>query len=369
MLVGMLLVMPPAVTPGLIVSLCVVLCSGLLFASSLASGRAVQVAVSTNHHENSTASLTLSVDGRAACKIALAEQESWDEREACVFELPPDAREIGVTGEFTLLSAGGPPTRGSRRWRIVDIAPLIRPLRDTSRPFGQRILAFLEAREAFEKAHPALSGHVEVETSAGATAEAIKAAAARLKFPLPPEHVSLLRAAGDLKINFSSDEAFAVSADSLRPASQQIVDMWELSAKVRKTMKPSTIALLDASTMLYVWNDQSYGYSGVIYEPSRPGRPSACGAQGAFHRINADLINDPVLWKNNDAKKTCASYAQVMVGVLLSDLLHGWEEQAPEVVLIDRGAPSPSSSHLLLRYAPHEDLFPFEIAPLWHRFE
>jgi hypothetical protein len=360
--------MTPAMTPGLIVSLCAVLGSGLLLGSSLSSGRAVKVAVSTNHHEHSTASLTLSVDGRSVCKIALAEQESWDEREACAFELPPTAREIAVSGEFAYVGSDRPPpTRGNRRWKIVDIAPLMSPLRDTSRPFGQRIRAFLQAKKAFEKAHPALSGNVEIETSTGATLEAVKAAEARLKFPLPPEHVSFLREIGRLTVGSRGDESFSVSAESLQRASRQIIDIWELPAGVRKRLKPSTIALLEASTMLYTWNDHSYGYSALLYEPSLPGRPSACGQQAAFHRLNADMINDPVPWKNSDEKKTCPSYTQVIVPVLLSDLLNGWEEQGPELVLIDRSAPN--TSHLLLRYAPHEDLFPFEVSPLWHKFE
>jgi hypothetical protein len=79
------------------------------------------------------------------------------------------------------------------------------------------------------------------------------------------------------------------------------------------------------------------------------------------------MINEPVLWKNSDEKKTCASYTQVMVPVFLSDLLNGWEDQGPELALIDRSAPN--TAQLILRYAPHEDLFPFEVSPLWHRFE
>jgi hypothetical protein len=364
MLACMSLVMAPGVTVS--VSVCAVFCSSLLVGSLLAAGRAVRVAVSTNHHQNSTASLTLSVDGRSVCKIALAEQESFVEREACAFELPPTAREITVSGELSYVSSGGPPTRGSRRWRIVDIAPLVSPLRDTSRPFGQRIRAFLDAKQAFEKAHPALKDNVELETSTGATSKAIEAAEARLKFPLPPEHVSFLREIGGLKVSSGSDESSLVPAAELQRASRQITDIWELPAEARKTMKPSTIALFEASTMLYSWSDHSYGPGALVYEPALPGRPSACGQQGAFYRVASDMMNEAVLSKDHDGK-TCQSYDEVMVRLLLSDLLKGWEEQAPDLALIDRSAPN--TVQLLLRHAPHEDLFPFELAPLWDRFE
>jgi hypothetical protein len=333
----------------------------------MSSAQATKVAVSMTHHAHYTASLTLSVDRSAVCKIALAEQQdSQQEREVCVFELPATAREIALSGEFAHVQSEHPPTRGSRRFRIVDIAPVIRPLRDTSRPFGQRVRAFLQAKEALEKAHPALMDNVELETSEREKPEAVKAAEARLKFPLPPEHVSFLREFGGLTVRDRSDEASTVSAGGLDRASRQIIDIWEMSAKARKALTPSTIALLEASTMLYSWNDHGYGYSAIIYEPTLPGRPSACGQQPAYHRISADSMNEPLLLTKRDGK-TCQTYTEVMALMFVNHILAGWEEQDPEIALIDRSAPA--TLQLFLEHAPHEDLFPLALQPLWHKFE
>jgi hypothetical protein len=183
---------------------CAVCCSSVLLASPLSSAAAVKVVVSMNHHQHYTASLTLSVDRRAVCQIALVEQQTSQERDVCAFELPPAAREVEVSGQFAHLRSDQPPTRGSRRWRIVDLAPVVSPLRDTSRPFGQRTRAFLRAKEALEKVHSALTDNVDVETATGETMDAVKAAEARLQFPLPPEHVSFLREIGRLTVDESS---------------------------------------------------------------------------------------------------------------------------------------------------------------------
>jgi hypothetical protein len=226
--------------------------------------------------------------------------------------------------------------------------------------------AFLQAKQALEKAHPALMDNVELEISKGETLEAVKAAEARLKFALPPEHVSFLRELGRLTVRERADESSTVSAGGLNRASRQIIDIWEMSDKDRKTLKPATIALLEASTMLYSWLDHSYGYSAVLYEPALPGRPSACGQQPAYHRLYADMLNEPILFRKKDGK-TCETYAEVMAPIFVQDILARWEEQDQEIALIDRSAPR--TLQMFLQFAPHEDLFPLALQPLWHAFE
>jgi hypothetical protein len=252
--------------------------------------------------------------------------------------------------------------RGSRTYRLVDLAPVVSTLRDDSRSFGQRVRAFVGATDAVKKTYPELGLSLSFEAGKGETAETVKAAEARLGFALPPEHVSFFREAGTLAIG----DSFMMRAKRLDRAYQQIIDGWGTSAALLKqALTPSTAALLQASTILYT--EVGDGYAALLYEPALPGRPSACGEQPAFHWLHQDEIDKPRLLTRGDGR-TCRSYREVMTWLFMTQGLSGIEDEDHRLAFVDRSAPA--TLRLELRYQHWEEgEFPFVLSPVWDAVE
>ena len=107
---------------------------------------------------------------------------------------------------------------GNQKFKILNIAPIMQTLRDTSRPFGQRLLDFKKAMLAFDKHYPEseamYSPSTFLEFGEGVPDSMIKATEQRLGFSLPTEHVDLLR-----KMNyFSTGDSGSDSAERITTA-------------------------------------------------------------------------------------------------------------------------------------------------------
>jgi hypothetical protein len=348
-------------TSGLAVVI-VLVCAALLMASGTMPPTAVATAVRMEHYEDHTATLTLAVDGRDTCRIALTAQKTYQVRDVCSFELPPTARDIQISGEYAFTrSRKREHVRGSRRFQIVDLAPVVSPLRDASRPFGQRVRAFVSATKTLTQSYPAFKHALEVEPGTSETAEAVAAAQSRLGFALPPEHVSLLREIDGLRIN----DSFMMRARYVNRAYQQMIDVWGSSAaSLNEALDPSTLALLKASTILYT--EVGDGYGALLYEPAVPGRPSACGQQPAFHWLHQDDINEPKVLRRA-AGKTCRAYEDTMLWLFMTQALSRLEDEDQSLALIDRSTPSTLRLQLFFRPDPTEEdgQFPFALLPVW----
>lgn len=335
--------------------------SASVSASAPATARAV---IEYIHHERYTANLTLSIDSQPACTIALQEQPTkWVTRE-CAIDLPASAREFVLSGEFAFTDkVRRSRARGTQRWRIVDLAPVVGPLRDASRPFGQRVRDFVRAKSALEKTHPTLADDVSVEPAAAAeSADAIKAAESRLGFPLPPEHVSLLRDVGAMEI----DDSSFMAASTLNRADRQMLTEWGTPAEAMKELSSEMMTVLRASTMLYT--EVGDGLGALLYEPALPSRPSGCGRQPAYYWIHQEGTGpSPERLMRADGK-TCASYTEAVIWLLAQQVFALWEdEEDPHLVLVDRSAPT--ALRFLLSHRYERNIFSFDLDPRWDAYE
>jgi hypothetical protein len=79
----------------------------------------------------------------------------WSGRDvllSCALTMAPDVTTITLTGEFSS-DSGKRMQKGTMRWRVVDMTPFLGPLRDRTRPPGDRVRDFLRQKAAFETRH------------------------------------------------------------------------------------------------------------------------------------------------------------------------------------------------------------------------
>jgi hypothetical protein len=269
---------------------------------------------------------------------------------------------VVLSGEFAFNDAHRRGrARGTQRWQVVDMSAVVGPLRETARPFGQRVREFMRAKAALEKTYPKFAEATQIQPGTPDPADAIKAAETRLGFPLPPEHVDLLRDVGAFEV----DDSGIMDAGRLDRAYQQMLDDWGTPKSAMAELNAKTAALLRATTMLYT--EAGDGLAALLYEPALPGRPSACGQQPAFYWIHQEYGNEPTLLTRSDGK-TCRSYAEAMIWLLAQQVLYSWDDQDEGILLVDRGAPGPLHFELVHGFGPR-GFADFTLQPRWNALE
>jgi hypothetical protein len=257
---------------------------------------------------------------------------TWTGRDGpvtCRIDLDEDVTEITLIGSVARRGQVG--RSGTMRWRIVDFASILRPLRDSTRPFGARMRAAIKEAQRFEQHYQELFDlAVSPMTPAEpATALEVVQAEERLAYALPLEHHSLLTTVGALAVG---DSAFVAAAD-IKSTLGAMIEDWETpKARLERVLEPQSKALYSASTLLYT--SAGDGYGGLIYRPSGE---AACGGNPAFYWIQQDGINRPRLLRTRDG--ACKDYAAAIRWLIVQESLTLLEDSDPDVVVVDRSSP------------------------------
>jgi hypothetical protein len=330
------------------------------FPTALATAAAPpSVVIEVLHAEERSGTVTLGVDGAPPCVIVL--KGDGKSREACTFALPATAKEIRLTGEvkWKHWQKGRQVSKGTQSWRILDIGPMVAPLRDASRPFGARMKALLAARPAFEKG---AGGLIEespslVEAGEKATAAAVAAAEKRLGYTLPSEYASLVVESGVTQLGDSHFER----PEKLSSAFDQMVTQWETPrARLEKVLSERTKALYRSGTILFT--EVGDGLGGLLY---RPGPVSDCGGKAAFYGMHQDGIDAPEILRARDG--SCRTFLQAMLWVFSEQLFQQYDDTGDVGIVIDESSPVP------FRLTLHQDGDTpgpgFRLHPDWPRYE
>jgi hypothetical protein len=276
--------------------------------------------------------LTLRIGDGAPCVIPASEPST-----RCVLDIPIGADTLRIEGELQQIGSNKRPqrARGSKTLRLLDLGPLFAPLRDETRPFGERLRAFVAAKAALDARLPdSSSGTVEIDTAIRATDAQIRAAEQRLGYRLPREHVALLEH-GQLNIDDSSTE----EAADIKTTWDAMIRNWGTPADILAgETKPATKAVFRATTLLYT--EVGDGLGGLLFHPASP----ACQGGPGFYFVHQDDINDPLLLKHEDG--ACHSYADAMRWLLMTQALVGYQDSDDNLVIIDRASPVPARMRL-----------------------
>lgn len=262
----------------------------------------------------------------------------WSGRDvplSCALTLASDVTAITLTGEFSA-DGGKRMQKGTMRWQVVDIGPFLRPLRDRTRPMGDRVRDFLKQKAAFEARHASVLEAFYLSNAMPDPASEIAAAEKRLGFPLPGEHRHLLATVGGLELG---DSSMTRAADIKRSYAAMIEDWETPKVELDKALTKSTRALLDATTLLYT--EVGDGYGGLLYRPV--GEPK-CADGPAFYWIHQDEINEPELLQR--ASGGCVDYTSAIIFTIAQDGLVEYDSSEPNVVVVDRSAPEPQKLEL-----------------------
>lgn len=320
------------------------LCVSTLSAATLPAA-AQSVLIRTYDRSDYKGSLALSVDGGTPCRFQL---EGKDQYRECTLELPREAQTIQLQGDFSWkhYQRGKQKAKGTQRWQIVDLGPMVSTLRDSGKPFGRRLHDFRAAKEEFERKNKALvesSGFLDFGLGQPAPAAAVKAAEKRLGFALPAEYTSLLLEAGKMTLGDSA----TTGPEEMRNAYDFMIEVWETPREdLAASVSPGTATLLKGSAPLFT--EVGDGLGALLYHP----KAEACGGQPGYYWIHQDSM-EPDLLKNRDGK--CQSFTESMVWLVSWLGLAEYEDSGLDVVLVDRGA---SSWTLGLG---HDDGFKFEL--------
>lgn len=289
---------------------------------------------------------SLSAGGRP-CQLA------WTGREtarSCAFTVAPGATEIAMTGEY---ARDERPARGTMRWRVIDMGPMLAPLRDPTRPMGDRFRAFQEEKAAFEARYASVLEGFDLSVRQPDAAAAIAGAEKRLGFALPGEHRHLLSTVGPFDVG---DSSMTPAAD-IKRSYNAMIDDWETpKATLDREISAATRALLESTALLYT--QVGDGLGALLYRPSGE---SACGSGPAYYRIHQDEIDEPVLLQRSDG--ACVDYAGALIATIAEDGLQRYEDTGPGVVVIDRSAPAPQ--RVLLSHAGVDRGFEFDLRLDW----
>ena len=102
---------------------------GIMQAASASSPLPVFTLALVNPSDYRGSVLTLRAVNGAPCSIPAS-----DAAKACAIDVPPDAETLTVEGELLQLDGRRQPgVRGSKTLRLLDLGPLLGPLRDWSR--------------------------------------------------------------------------------------------------------------------------------------------------------------------------------------------------------------------------------------------
>ncbi len=335
-------------------SLIVVLCAGAI-ATAADHGSAT---IKAYDREGCQAELKLSVDGREFGRVQFTGTDK--SRDVAQIDWPPAPKVVTVAGTFqwTHDRLGKPRTSGVFSCRVIDLAELTRTLRDSSKPFGERLLNFQRACEAFVKKHPEFGedGSFELLSVQKTSLADISAAEKRLGYQLPTEHVSLLQSFGA----FTIDDSYVVPAPQLKNAFEQMAVDWETPHASLNRLPASSQKFYRSSVLLFT--EVGDGLGGLAY---RPGTTEFCEGQPTFHWTHQDSIDEPRLLKNHDGK--CKNYSDAMIWLLAQQALQRLESAGLDVIFIDSSSKTRLPYVLESRMNPR--MFSFELRLDWERFE
>ncbi len=327
-------------------------------------------------NEHTQANLNLTVGGINVYHILLEKGEKDQGKYVTyTFDLQKDARELNLSGTYEHYDSKHQSVSGSQNFKIIDIAPIMQTLRDTSRPFGQRLLDFKKAMLTFDQNYPKSEAMYSPSTflkfGKGVSNSMIKAAEQRLGFNLPTEYVNLLR-----KMNY-----FACGDSGSDPA-EKITNAYNWGDLEGCNIDANTIAFFKSSVVLYT--DVGDGVGGLLYQLGT----SECGKQGAYYWLYQGQY-DPILLKNSDG--SCKNYTEAMIWLLANQLFsdseyfyHAFHNagENTHVLLVDHSTPStlildltfPSLRPLPNDNFTHEEAldwlgFQFDLEIAWDKFE
>lgn len=265
---------------------------GIVMAMSLSpiSAGGSPIEVQMFDHKSSSGRIELRLDGEPVHTFLLRGLDaysnspvlSWDANAA-----------IAGGGDYSKKKAWfSRPERGEQKWTVLDVAPLVIPLRDTHRSMTDRVSTFLRAKEEFDRKHSDIfDSPVSIEIEDKESAEAIRNAEKRLGFSLPPEHKDLLQNFGIVII---ADSHF-MKAESLFNSFDQMVQVWETPKESLLELSKDIQELLRKTVILYT--EAGDGYGALLYKPA-----ASAGSPPEFYWIHQDSISLPELLRNKNGE-------------------------------------------------------------------
>lgn len=314
-----------------------------------------QLRISAYDRDDFRGTIQLATDAKSLTEVTYKGNDA--DVQLPVIELPASVRELRLTGtlRWTHFAAGMQTSHVQQVLPVVDLSPLVTPLRDKHSPWHERLGRMQAAQQQFEQRHPELIEETAFEWKPGkrCTAAEVAAAEQRLGFELPAEHHELLTSAGAWTLN----ESFVTSPADLQRADQQLVRLWDTPASNVTTLSAATRSILRDSVILYT--QVGDGYAGLLYRPSRGATPEA------WYWLSQDGLDSPKLLKNSDG--SVRNYSQVLLWLFSQEAFVGYESTGAQVLFVDRSAPGPLTYKMFPNFSPQE--FGFEIRLQWDRFE
>ncbi|MFN8392481.1 MAG: SMI1/KNR4 family protein [Bdellovibrionota bacterium] len=246
------------------------------------------------------------------------------------------------------------PKKGRQEWTVVDLAPLLAPLRDSSMAMPQRVLEFFKSKSLLEAHYPELlDASLPIEIEDRCAAEDLANAEARIGFALPREHRELLEEVGQLTI----DNSYFMTADTISPATDQIMRQWKHPPQTLERLPRHAQELLDSSTILFT--DCSDGFAGLLCHRTPRGEPE-------YYRIHETTLDAPeILTKGSGEMR---SFTEALVHTIARTGLSLYEASAPEVVFRDSSA-SEHRAYYRLEPEQHSGGFSFRLRLDWEKYE
>ncbi len=341
------------------VSLSAAAASLSLAASSPVSATPPSIRVDVHHAEERSGTVTLEVAGAPPCVIVL--KGDGKSREACTIPLPAGVNAIRLSGEvrWKHWTKGRQVSKGTQSWKVLDLGPVVAPLRDASRPIGARMKGLVAALPAFEKASGGLVEESAYLVDAGekGTAAAVAAAEKRLGYALPPDYASLVVDFGVPQLG----DSYFERPEKLASAFEQMVKQWGTPrADLEKALSGKTKALYRSGTLLYT--EVGDGLGGLLYQPAPV---PECGGKAGFYGVHQDDIDSPELLRAADG--SCRTFLQSVLWVLSEQLFQSYDDTGDAGVVVDRSAPAPF--RLTLHHDGETTGPGFRLQPDWPRYE
>lgn len=300
--------------------------------------------------------LSLKVGSREVAKVTLR----GSEKDVTIgkFVWPEGAASASVSGElrFTHYDRGPQVTRGSQEWKVIDLAPLTKPLRDASLPIAERLKRLIAAQETFEAKHVALvdgTSRLFEPPDKRATRAEVQAAEKRLGFSLPVEHVQLLEDFG----TFTVEDSLMMPVELLKNAFDQMEQDWETPRERLDRLPTKTKQLLRSSVLLYT--ESGDGYGGWLYQP-----PVEPNGKPSYFWIHQETITRQRRLTNRDG--SAKNYSQALLWLLTQQVISRYGEGSDKCVFVDRSSPAT----LKYRLVPgHNPAFEATLYLEWEEFE
>jgi hypothetical protein len=262
---------------------------------------------------------------------------------------------LGLAGMFVADSSWwGGARRGSiaSRWKSIDVAPLLEPLRTLESSPPEQLRLFLKAQEQFIEAHGDL---IDVESAPvfelgdKYPAKEVQQAESRLGYSLPKAHASLLQSAGQLQI----EDSFMMPPAALNDALTQMRREWGTPDYALQRLPKETQSFYKSGVILFT--EAGDGYGGLLMQPSKDTVPPK------FYWIHQDEIVSPELLHQHDG--TAATYAQALIQTIARLGFVQYESDVTAAVFVDSGSHAPLEYRLIPE--PSDDGVHFELRLDW----